>query len=1855
MTQSKPTTEINLQAIDDKNIPKLLNDIAFERKHPFLTEWKEWQQVCYTYHSDTVIELSKEINKGFRKSGILCLHPIFSWIVDEVYWQSHSLYGELCYGTPVLELWKQHRFNLLSKPVGMEDECNCYYWRGKYPDEWDPSCKYKELHLKCNVISMLWAYYWFKTPRRTVRKYYKRLERVILSLPYDKLMNFDISLILDPPRYPGRGRFLLRELYARAYFDKLEPQQMAFSAEFLKHFRVQQQSGTLQSQSAELISDELMDLAEKVFSKYTLEQCMNVNRVKQQLGFTVDHKVDFLDSNFDRMRNVVLDSQRTFLSGLKQTVMDTGKALLIMFCTASTIGLLIKITLGFSAKIAFNLLHWIYSLVCGSEMRDQILKSNRVIQQSNEDEVSVPFLPAMILNHVIDPPKEILAKIWQNKNTDTVMRRIGYLGDPKIERGLERLTEWLHTVAATVVNWFRVTWLGLDPIEDITNTAAPINTWSDEVDDIVAKYYSGEFAWTESNWSIIMNLYSRGLTLARQPIFVKHRAMIWKTVQQLGNILEKFKLHQRSGANIRNPPVTIYLTGGTGVGKSSITYPLAAEILKAISLREQFAIDLKKCWKSLIYMRSAEQEFWDGYENQLVTVFDDFNQLADSASNPSIELFEIIRASNSFPYPLHMADIAQKANTYFTSKIIIVSSNMEKPKTQSLNFPDALQRRFDICVRVNRKKIDGNIISETFDPSLYELELYDMKDSAPIDTIGYKELVLMCSQEYFRRKTFVDSVDSYIQSQLEDRPIQQGKYVIDERIRPLVTPTYTLPESPHMGEYATYLPRRDKYGKAYPMTKFEKFKFLSEKYVWGTVRSIFMPWMALDAINNQVDEFKNNAKPWHDDYDKRNLFYSLRECSQYFKNKREELHNHWKNFREQHPYLVKAGVMLTVLATSLAFLKMYYSIINTFKKEKKEEKVMSPEKFIAESEGYSPAAIKGVRAEGWLEDWIHKKRFGDNPTYIALSVDWINDPYKEQWIEAGCPQFYKLIEGKVVAESYIPPPPKGVKMEAYSPTLIKNAKVEAYSPTMPKTARVEGELPRTIAEGVKDVNAAEILMSVARKNLYKISESTRDAVIGHVLFLKGKVAIMPKHYMTAFLQSLSNDPEATISFEAVLLKRSFAIKIRDLLKTKIDYESPDERDGPVWSRDLMAVSVETSIIHTDATNSFVSRNNMFRVDSTSVCLPVLVANEMKNTDRAVLLVRFATGQSQLTRTEKLAVGDDDNAELRFIRDAWTYNMDTRPTECGAPLIVRNTQISPGKICGIHVAGMQGTGQGFATPIYQEDVFKILSYFPPEKQFEQQIRIPLLEYPKEQSQVPEQCEFIRLGSVERPVAQPGKSKIEPSLCYASITPPKTKPCALRSVTVEGAEFDPRAYRIGRLGNIPTAISEELIGYSRAALVDEMSSVLKKNSETQNANIKNVYTFEEAVKGIEGEPFIQAIKRNTSPGYPFVHMKGYENRKNFFGKGEEYDLTSRQCQHLKLRVEQIIDYAKKGIVLDHIFMDTLKDERKPIHKAHKTRLFAAGPIDYLIACKQYFNPIVALLQKNRNWCHISVGTNPYSQDWDEIARSLLRKSDQMVAGDFEGFDASQHQRLLEASGEVLIELSRRFCGSTKEDIRVMRVLLVSLFNSIHITGKEVYQWTHSLPSGHYLTAIINSIFVNISFLCIWQLAFSMSYASARSFYQLCGIVAYGDDHIVSIPPSVLEKFNQLTIPELFKIIGLSYTMEDKDATATIPSRKISEISYLKRGFRWDESSGRWFAPLSLDTILETPMWLHRCPDRKLQTIDNLEWAIKELALHDEEIWKIYSPILMREGERLGHYTLYKEHLEARVACLSQSFEM
>ena len=76
---------------------------------------------------------------------------------------------------------------------------------------------------------------------------------------------------------------------------------------------------------------------------------------------------------------------------------------------------------------------------------------------------------------------------------------------------------------------------------------------------------------------------------------------------------------------VRNAPLAIWLVGESQIGKSRLQYLIALELCKAAGLTDL---------ENEIYMRCAEQVFWDGALRQFVTILDDFGQQKDTAANP---------------------------------------------------------------------------------------------------------------------------------------------------------------------------------------------------------------------------------------------------------------------------------------------------------------------------------------------------------------------------------------------------------------------------------------------------------------------------------------------------------------------------------------------------------------------------------------------------------------------------------------------------------------------------------------------------------------------------------------------------------------------------------------------------------------------------------------------------------------------------------------------------------------------------------------------------------------------------------------------------------------------------------------------------------------------------------------------------------------------------------------------------------------------------------------------------------------------------------------------------------------------
>ncbi|TKV25021.1 hypothetical protein FCN23_09750, partial [Campylobacter jejuni] len=168
-----------------------------------------------------------------------------------------------------------------------------------------------------------------------------------------------------------------------------------------------------------------------------------------------------------------------------------------------------------------------------------------------------------------------------------------------------------------------------------------------------------------------------------------------------------------------------------------------------------------------------------------------------------------------------------------------------------------------------------------------------------------------------------------------------------------------------------------------------------------------------------------------------------------------------------------------------------------------------------------------------------------------------------------------------------------------------------------------------------------------------------------------------------------------------------------------------------------------------------------------------------------------------------------------------------------------------------------------------------------------------------------------------------------------------------------------------------------------------------------------------------------------------------------------------------------------------------------------------------------------------------------------------------GDFEGFDASQQAYLLESACWVLIQFSQFIFGKDLEAEKIMWAICDSLFHSYHVSGDNVFQWLKSLPSGHYLTAIINSIFVLLALVITFLMAceeqgIAPSEQQADAFFEDNDVVAYGDDHCIAIARKYISFYNQNTLVGLLLRLGLYYTDELKTGTTVPDFRSIEEIS-------------------------------------------------------------------------------------------------
>lgn len=352
---------------------------------------------------------------------------------------------------------------------------------------------------------------------------------------------------------------------------------------------------------------------------------------------------------------------------------------------------------------------------------------------------------------------------------------------------------------------------------------------------------------------------------------------------------------------------------------------------------------------------------------------------------------------------------------------------------------------------------------------------------------------------------------------------------------------------------------------------------------------------------------------------------------------------------------------------------------------------------------------------------------------------------------------------------------------------------------------------------------------------------------------------------------------------------------------------------------------------------------------------------------------------------------------------------------------------------------------------------------------------------------------------------------------------------------------------------------------------------------------VLTEDEAVNGIPGVEFIDGLAMDTSPGLPFVQFRptGSTGKEFLFSglAGSRFVSDKR----LRNRLDDRLRIAKTGAIMDNSFWaDSLKDEKLKLSKVAKseTRVFNVAPLDHLILAKRYFGYFAKWFQHAQPVLWGGIGINPASMQWTEMFDYLgANVGFKAHDGDWRFFDGRIDWTIYVVGLGVINRWYRTFDRTWKlEDDKVRESLLMEALWPMQVAFDVVYTKTVGMPSGWYLTAIINCLanYVLGVLFFIWAVnAKYEDWCKIRKKY-------YGDDNVYSYLIEFADRFNGEAMKSFYGDHGLLYTPADKSDVFG-ESKEVVKCEYLKRSTIFLEDVQIYLPIISKASIDEALNWV------------------------------------------------------------------
>nr|UZT54511.1 MAG: RNA-dependent RNA polymerase [flactilig virus 9] len=365
---------------------------------------------------------------------------------------------------------------------------------------------------------------------------------------------------------------------------------------------------------------------------------------------------------------------------------------------------------------------------------------------------------------------------------------------------------------------------------------------------------------------------------------------------------------------------------------------------------------------------------------------------------------------------------------------------------------------------------------------------------------------------------------------------------------------------------------------------------------------------------------------------------------------------------------------------------------------------------------------------------------------------------------------------------------------------------------------------------------------------------------------------------------------------------------------------------------------------------------------------------------------------------------------------------------------------------------------------------------------------------------------------------------------------------------------------------------------------------------------------------GNDFLPALNKDSSNGYGCLRGKDM-----YFDFQEKkiYDHTLTKFARFKDDVEN-----DNVDIRDVLSTESFKDELRTEDKKTAPRTFRVMPLPHIWFSKKIFGKTMPYFKENRHKTGMCVGFNPF-KDCDIVAEKLR---DCEITGDidFSKWDGSIMSSFMYIIGDAF---KKKYRG---KNVKMLDFLISSSATSCVLVNDELLATTHGLPSGTWLTLVMNSL-INKCLTALTLYRYD-TYPSLDKFYRVVDYVM-GDDKVIGAMKEDKHWFNLSTINAVATSLGMVCTNGDKTPITKI-HQPFDKLSFVKRHFRYHPVLKKYVGCLSVETLLGTIQWMDSSKELEEVLPGKIRSVLVEAYLHSPGLYHAFKRVfdIYRPGDSI-----------------------